>query len=202
MTKVHTTEELIEILAHERQACLTGQRLNLTAKASGNPLIDKFIKSDGVQKFTAYQDFKATIHRYQRENQVSGIVWRQIALKGKTLRIPEVDAELIALPSDMETLKAAKADLLAFWHEVTAGMDLYLSVNNGKDFRAIAPADVLRISYKTEWAGLCKFEKSDFLEIILQMGWGKPEEAVYKRGWPTSGSEYIHAVNPGNRPIC
>lgn len=202
MTKVHTTEELIEILADERRACLTGQRLNLTVQASGNPLIDKFIKSEGVQKFTAYQDFKATIHSYQREHQVSGIVWRQIAPKGKTLRIPEVDAQLIALPGDIETLKAAKADLLAFWDEVTTGMDLYLSVNNGKDFRAIGPTDVGRISYKTEWAGLCKFEKSDFLEMILQLGWGKPEEAVYKRGWPTSGSEYIHAVNPGNRPIC
>lgn len=202
MTKIYTTEELIKILADERQACLTGQRLNLTAKASGNPLIDKFIKSDGVQKFTAYQDFKATIHRYQSEHQVSGIVWRQIALKGKTLQIPEVDAELIALSSDIEILKAAKRSIVAFWHEVTAGMDLYLSVNNGKDFRAIAPADVGRISYKTEWAGLSKFEKSDFLEMILQLGWGKPEEAVYKRGWPTSGSEYIHAVNPGHRPIC
>ncbi|MBD2184695.1 hypothetical protein H6S82_13115 [Planktothrix sp. FACHB-1355] len=199
---IYTTKELIEILAQERQACLMGQRLNLTAEASGNPLIDRFLKSEGAQKFAAYQDFKETIHRYQRENDVSGIVWRQVAVKGKTLRMPEVDAQLIALPSDIETLKAAKPSILAFWYEVTAGMDLYLSVNNGKDFRSISPADVGRISQRTEWAGLCNFEKSDFLEIILQLGWGKPEEAVYKRGWPTSGSEYIHAVKPGNRPIC
>lgn len=44
-------------------------------------------------------------------------------------------------------------------------------------------------------------ENSSFLEMILQLGWGKPEEAYYKRGRPGSGSEYIHAVNPGNRPI-
>ncbi|MFB2921281.1 hypothetical protein [Aerosakkonema funiforme] len=199
---IYTTKELIEILAQERQACLMGQRLNLTAKASGNPLIDKFLKSEGAQKFAAYQDFKETIHRYQREHEVSGIVWRQVTVNGKTLQMPEVDAQLIALKSDIETLKVAKPSILAFWHEVTAGMDLYLSVNNGKDFRSISPADVGRISQRTEWAGLCNFEKSDFLEIILQLGWGKPEEAVYKRGWPTSGSEYIHAVKPGNRPIC
>ena len=30
----------------------------------------------------------------------------------------------------------------------------------------------------------------------------QPQEAAYRRGWPDSGSEYIHAVNPGNRPIC
>ncbi|MFB2972127.1 hypothetical protein ACE1CD_24470 [Aerosakkonema sp. BLCC-F183] len=199
---IYTTKELIEILAQERQACLMGQRLNLTAKASGNPLIDKFLKSEGAQKFAAYQDFKETIHRYQREHEVSGIVWRQVTVNGKTLQMPEVDAQLIALKSDIETLKVAKPSILAFWYEVTAGMDLYLSVNNGKDFRSISPADVGRISQRTEWAGLCNFEKSDFLEIILQLGWGKPEEAVYKRGWPTSGSEYIHAVKPGNRPIC
>ena len=202
MSKLYTTEELIKILADERQACLNGQRLSLTAKASGNPVIDKLLKPDGIQKFRAYQDFKAAVHRYQREHQVSGIVWRHVTVKGKTLTIPEVDAQLIALPSDIETLEAAKASILAFWHEVTAGMELYLSVNNGKDHRLIMPDDVGRISYRTEWASLCKWEKSDFLEIVLQLGWGKPEEAAYKRGWPNSGSEYIHAVNPGNRPIC
>lgn len=202
MTKVYTTEELIEILAQERQACLTGQRLNLTAKPSGNPIIDKFLKTEGLQKFTAYQDFKATIHGYQREHEVSGIVWRQIILKGKTLRLPEVDAQLIAIPSDIEILKVAKPSIVSFWQEVTADMDLYLSINNGKDYRSIAPTDLARISRRTEWATMCKFEKADFLEIILQLGWGKPEEAAYNRDWPNSGSEYVHAVNPGNRPIC
>lgn len=57
------------------------------------------------------------------------------------------------------------------------------------------------IAQRTEWASLCLFTNSQFLEIILQLGWGKPEEASYKRGFPASGSEYIHAVNPGNRPI-
>lgn len=202
MTKTYTTQELIEILAQERQACLTGQRLNLTEKASGHPIIDKFVKSEGVQKFTAYQDFKATIHSYQREHGVSGVIWRQITLKGKILSVPEVHPQLIALPSDIDILKAAMPAILKFWQEVTVEMDLYLSVNNGKDYRPINDTYVHRICDRTEWAGLCKFEKSDFLELILQLGWGQPEEAVYKRGWPTSGSEYIHAVKPGKRPIC
>lgn len=202
MSKLYSTEELIKILAQERQACLTGKRLNLTAKVSGNPVIDVFLKTEGVQKFTAYQDFKASVHRYQREHLVSGIVWRQLTVKGKTLPYPVIDGELIALPSDIETLKAAKASILAFWQDVTVGMDLYLSVNNGKDYRQISSADVGRIAYRTEWVNLSKWEKANFWEMVLQLGWGKPEEAAYKRGWPTSGSEYIHAVNPGNRPIC
>ena len=202
MSEVYSTEELIQILADERRACMNGERLNLAASASGNPLIDRFLKPDGIQKFSAYRDFKAAVHRYQRQHQVSGIVWRQLTIKEKTLNYPVVDEQLVALSNDLEILKTAKASILAFWWQATLGMDLYLSINTGKDYRQIMPNDVRAIAYRTEWASLSQHGNSTFLEIILQLGWGKPEEASYKRGWPTSGSEYIHAVNPGKRPIC
>ncbi|MEH1927417.1 hypothetical protein [Nostoc sp.] len=201
MSKVYTTQELIQILAAERQACLNGKRLKLEITVSGNPLIDQFLRTDGLQRFTAYQDFKTAIHDYQRENQVSGIIWREVRVKGKNLNYPEVDTELIALTSDLEILKAAKNSIVEFWYEVSMGMDLYLSFNNSKQYQQIVTSDVERIVERTEWASLCKWENSSFLEMILQLGWGKPEEAYYKRGRPRSGSEYIHAVNPGNRPI-
>jgi hypothetical protein len=202
MSHVYSTEELIKILADERRACMNGERLNLAASASGSPLLDQFLKPDGIQKFSAYRDFKAAVHRYQRQHQVSGIVWRQLTMKGNTLRYPAVDEQLVALSSDLEILKAAKASILTFWFSVTQDMDLYLSINSGKDYRQITPDDVGAIAYRTEWASLYQHGNSNFLEIILQLGWGKPEEASYKRGWPTSGSEYVHAVNPGKRPIC
>ncbi len=202
MSEVYSTEELIKILADERRACMNGERLNLTASLSGNPLIDRFLKPDGFQKFSAYRDFKAAVHHYQRQHQVSGIIWKQQALKGKTLRYPAIDEQLVALPSDLEIIKAAKRSILSFWWDVTLGMDLYLGINAGKDYRQINPNDVKAIAYRTEWASLSQHGNSTFLEIILQLGWGKPEEASYKRGWPTSGSEYIHAVNPGTCPIC
>ncbi|MBD2345255.1 hypothetical protein [Anabaena subtropica] len=201
MSKVYTTEELIQILAAERQACLKGERLKLEVTVSGNPLIDQFIQTDGLQKFTAYQDFKNAIHDHQREYQISGIIWKEVSVKGKTLRYPEVDTQLIALSSDLAILQAAKDSILEFWYEVSAGMDLYLSFNNSKQHQLISIADVARIVQRTEWASLCKWENSNFLEIVLQLGWGKPEEASYKRGRPQSGSEFIHAVNPGNHPI-
>ncbi|MBG1266930.1 hypothetical protein [Nostoc sp. WHI] len=201
MSKVYTTQELIQILAAERQACLKGKRLKLEVTVFGNPMIDQFIKTDGLQQFTAYQDFKTAIHDYQRENQVSGIIWREMIVKGKSLHYPEVDNELIAIATDLEILKAAKNSILEFWYEVTREMDLYLSFNNSKQHQQILTPDVERIAQITEWASLWKWENSSFLEIILQLGWGKPEEAYYKRGRPRSGSEYIHAVNPGNRPI-
>lgn len=44
--------------------------------------------------------------------------------------------------------------------------------------------------------------KIELLEMLLQLGWGQPSEAGDRRGWPQSGSENIHAVKPGQRPIC
>jgi len=178
-----------------------GKRLKLAVTVSGNRVMDQLIRTDALQKFSAYQDFKAAIHDYQRKNQVSGIVWREVTVNSKTLSYPEVDTQLIALPSDLDVLKVTKDSILEFWYGVTSGMDLYLSFNNGKQYQQIIISDVERIAQRTEWASLCKWENTNFLEIILQLAWGKPEEASYKRGFPASGSEYIHAVNPGSRPI-
>ncbi len=202
MSEVYSTEELIKILAQERRACMNGERLNLAASASGNPLIDQFLNPDGIQKFSAYRDFKDAVHRYQRQHQVSGIVWRQITLKAKTLRYPVVDDQLVALSSDLEILKLAKVSILEFWKSVTQDMDLYLGLHSSKDYRQIISEEVEAIARSTQWASLHQYGNATFLELILQLGWGKPEEASYKRGWPTSGSEYIHAVNPGKYPIC
>ncbi len=200
--QIYNTQELIEILERERQACLKGQRLNLAASPFiGNSVVDRWLKPEGVQKFTAYQDFKLTVHQYQQDHQVSGIVWQHIHVSGQTLCYPQVDDRLIALPSDIETLKSAKAEILAFWNQVTASMDLYLSVNARKDFQPMTPDELVAIAIGTEWANLWKWEREDFLEIVLQLGWGQPQEASYRRGSLASGSEYVHAVRSGQQPI-
>ena len=202
MTEAYTTQDLIDILAAERQACLRGERLNLTsARSTGHPVVDLFLQTDGLQKYTAYQGFKDAVHRYQREHCVSGIVWREIEVREERLRYPEVDAHLVALPEDMETLKNARESVLQFWSRATAGMDLYLSVERGKDHQSIEAEEIEAIAQRTEWATLLKWEKTDFLEMMLQLGWGPPEEASSWRNWPRSGSEYVHAVLPGRRPI-
>jgi hypothetical protein len=199
---VYSTEDLIKILANERRACINGQRLNLKASPSGiSPFIDMFLKKDGIQKFTAYNDFRAAVHQYQHDHQVSGIVWQTLAVKGKTLCFPKVDDQLVGLPSDLIVLRTAMDSVVSFWRDVTVNMDFYLSLNGGKFYQKIESADVDRIAQRSEWASLCKLGKDPAPEIILQLGWGKPEQAAYRQGWPESGSEYIHAVNPGNHPV-
>lgn len=201
MSHRYSTKDLIQILADERRACINGQRLNLAVSPSGSPFLDKFLRSEGLQKFSAYNDFRASVHSYQREHGVSGIIWQTQTIKGRQFRFPKIDDQLIALPEDLELLKAAKESVFVFWQEVSEGMNLYLSLNAGKTHQQIAPIHVDRIMQRSEWASLSHQGTGNNLEIILQLGWGKPEEAAYRRGFPESGSEYVHAVYPGNQPI-
>lgn len=202
MPQIYSTEELIQILSQERQACMNGQRLNLAAMPSGiNPLLDRFVNSDGIQRFTAYRDFRSAIHQYQIEHRVSGLVWTSLTIGGRTFRCPKIHEHLISLPSDLAVLKAEKSSIVEFWRSITSGFDFYLSMNSGKLHQLITKDDIERILQRSEWATLSHQGKAEALEIILQLGWGKPEEAVYRRGFPESGSEYIHAVRPGRMPI-
>lgn len=202
MVKVHTTEELIEILAAEHRACLRGERLNLAVTPYiGNMAVDRLLDPEAMQRFSAYQNFKSAIHRYQEQQNVSGIVWREIELNGETLHYPQVHENLIALDRDLDTLRQAKPEILDFWERTTAAMDLYLSVNQGKDYEPIASSDICALVLRTDWANLWKWQNASFLEVVLQLGWGQPHEAAYRRGSLSSGSEYVHGVPHGRCPI-
>lgn len=202
MPQIYSTEELIQILSREQQACINGQRLNLAAMPSGiNPLLDRFVNSDGIQRFTAYRDFRTAIHQYQIEHQVSGIVWSSMTIGDKTCVYPRIHEHLISVPADLAILRGEKLAIVQFWQMATTGLDLYLSMNSGKLHQLVTQEDVDRILQRSEWAVLSQQGKAETLELILQLGWGKPEEAVYRRGFPESGSEYIHAVQPGYVPI-
>ena len=199
--QIYTTEELIKILEQERAACMKGQRLSLATPIFGDPAIDVLLQSDGFQKFRAFQDFKDAIHEYQRRHQVSGLVWREIEWQGNSLRYPTIHEHLTSISSDLLPLWTAKAGVMEFWQAATQGLDLYLSVNHGKAHRPIASQEWQDIMERSQWLNLWKWERGDFLEWVLQLGWGKPEEAVYSRGLPDSGSEFVHAVKPGYQPI-
>jgi hypothetical protein len=202
MTEVYTTADLVEILSQERRACVNGRRLNLSASVSGvNPLIDQFLNPEGIQKFSAYQDFRAKVHDYQRQHQVSGIVWRQMTCAGQTLSFPQIAEELIALASDQQLLHQYRQQIYQFWLQQAEVRDIYLSINWGKDYLQINLAAVEAIFTYAAWASLDHQCYSGFTELILQLGWGDPREARYSRHWPEPGSEFIHAITPGYTPI-
>ena len=202
MSAMYTTEDLIQILAAEQRACVTGQRLNLRTATDGmSPLITHFLNTEGLQKFTAYEEFRQTIHQYQLDHQVSGVVWRRVDLQGQVLHYPTIHDQLIALPNDRRLLQEFQDKILKFWQRATKGWDLYLSVNMGRDHQPIQALDVDRIAQRTEWAMLMVHGREISQEITLQLGWGEPREATGRRGFPKAGSELICAVKPGRRPI-
>ena len=201
MSKVYTTEDLLNILAAEYQACLKGQRLNLAATTTEvNPVVAPFVNTEAVQKFTAYRDFRDTIHRYQIEHQVSGIVWRQLTVKGQTIQYPEVAEQLLALPQDLEILRQAKANILYFWQNAIAGMDLYFATNHGREHRPLVVSELVPLASNRTWLSLSKHERNDFLQLVLLLG--TPESQMTGApSWLDRGSEFVCAVNPGQTPI-
>ncbi len=203
MQQGYDTQDLIRILENERQACLEGKRLYVSESASsGHPILDHFLKTEGLQKYNAFQGFKAAVHAYQQEEKVSGLIWQQVTVRGEQLRFPVIHPQLMALPDDLEQLGGYVAPLLELWGRMTEGLDLYLAVEQGKDFVPAQTADVVAIAPRTHWATLQAWERDDFFEILLQLGWGQPGEAAHWRAWPDSGSEYVHGVLPGRKPIC
>jgi hypothetical protein len=200
--QVYSTAELIDILAQERSNCMAGRRLDLAATPSGiNPLLDRFIEPLGIQKFAAYENFRQTIHQYQHEHQVSGLVTALVQVGEDILQFPRLHEQLVSLQSDRRVLRAAKPQVVAFWRNCLGEMGLFLSVQQGKVFEVLDSAGAERIISRSQWAVVEVQGRDRGLEIILQLGWGKPEAALYRRGFPESGSEFIHAVFPGKHPI-
>jgi len=197
--KGYTTEQLVEIVIKEQSACLKGDRLNLNMEV-GSPFIDRFISTKGMQQFAAYQDFRRLIHDYQREHQVSGIVWHAMSFRTNDLHYPQVHDQLIAIDGDLEILHRAKSRVLDFWYQSTQDMELSLLIDHGKQHRLIHHEDVHAIVQGSDWATLFKPENSNYpsrsssgLELILQLGWGLPKEWNHCHG---SGfrNELLHAV--------
>jgi hypothetical protein len=200
MAQSYTTQDLAQILAREREACLRGDRLSLTASTTRfNPVVEPFVNVEGVQKFTAYCDFRDAVHDYQRTHQVSGLLWRKFTVKGLSLEYPEVDDHLIALPEDLEILAAHKPLVLKFWQQLATGMETYCHQAKHIPHHPVSLPQSEIQSQRSEWAYLHKLEYPA-LEITLQLGWGCPKEALYQKYWPLSGCCFIHAVEPGRVP--
>ncbi len=201
MEQQYGTQDLIEILATERQACLRGERLSLSA-GSGHPVIDGFLQTDGSQSYSAFQDFKAAVHRYQCQRAVSGLQWQTVTFEGESLTYPVIHPQLWAIDRDFSCLRNARDRVVSFWYYATAGLVLYQSVSRGRDFLLVDGDAIEPIQARSDWATLAIWQREDFLEVVLQLGWGQPTEVADWRNAPDSGCDYIHAVRPGQRPVC
>lgn len=192
----YTTEQLIEILDRELRENWQGKRIVLSsAERINDPVVAKALNLEKISKVFAYQDFRRQVHQYQQQYQVSGIVWRTSTFQNKTIRYPEVHNQLIPVEGDKEILIEAKESIVAFWREVTEGMNFWLVSPPGSQFskdrhQKISHEYMERLVQQAEWAEI----DAARTEIYLGLCWGDPLEYRYQWAKPKSGCDRIIAA--------
>jgi len=152
-----------------------------------NPVISKAIGTDKLSKVYAIQDFRAQLHDYQRQHGVSGLVWHTCQFQGRSLRIPELHPQLIAIPADKLTLVAAKPALIQFWREAIGDLNLWLA---GHVPRPTTLDHINTLIAASEWAELAATRS----ELYLTLCWGDPKDCHYDWAKPDSGCDRIIAA--------
>ncbi len=156
-----------------------------------NPVIAKALGSNKLSKVFAYQDFRAQIHDYQIQHQVSGLTWRECTFKAQTVRSPELHNQLIAVPGDKETLISAKRTILEFWRQTTFDLQFWLAE---PDPQPITTAQVEQLAQEAEWVEI----DATRLELYLSLCWGDPKECHYR--WAYPDSKCIRIIAAANEP--
>ncbi|NES85489.1 MAG: hypothetical protein F6K10_31035 [Moorea sp. SIO2B7] len=184
----YTTQQLIQILDQELRANWKGERIVLSSESRIDyPVVAKALDPKKLSKVFAYQDFRHQIHEYQREHQVSGIIWRICTFNGNKLRFPELHNQLIPVDGDKATLIAAKESVLEFWSQVTQQMKFWLASDRT---RQITPEYIEKLAQQAEWAEI----DAARTEVYLGLCWGNPQEYQYQWALPTSGCHRIIAA--------
>lgn len=184
----YTTQELLEILDRELRAAWRGERVVLSSvDRLDDPVVAKALGSAKLSKVFAVQDFRDQIHHYQREHNVSGLIWQTCRFGGRSQQFPELHPQLAAIPQDKDTLIAAKAGVIAFWRAAIPGLQLW---RPGPPPIALSHETVETLIATTEWAELAATRD----ELYLSLCWGNPKECHYDWARPESGCERIIAA--------
>lgn len=184
----YTTQQLIKILDNELRATWKGERVILSHQERiNNPVIAKALNPDKMNQVFAYQDFRRQIHKYQIQNNVSGIIWRTCTYQSRSIQYPELHNQLIAVPGDKEILMNYKETVIDFWWEMTQGMNFWLSAHRR---RPISHDSIQDFIGDVEWAEI----DATRTELYLGLCWGNPQEYQYQWAKPDSGCHRIIAA--------
>lgn len=185
----YTTQQLLEILEQELRATCQGKRVLLSpGDRLDNPIVAKAIDLNQVGKVFAYQDFREQIHAYQRQHQVSGLIWRQCHFQGESIQFPEIHNQLTAVEGDKEKLMAFKQKIFSFWQRHTQTLNYWLMAHRPRPLRRESFAELWE---QGEWATLDATQT----ELFLGICWGNPTEYQYEWAKPTSGCHRIIAAS-------
>jgi hypothetical protein len=183
----YTTEELLGFFDQELRAAWRGERVVLSSEERLNPVVAKAIGTEKLSKVFAVQDFREQIHHYQREHNVSGLVWHTCRFQGRSHQFPELHPQLISIPSDKVALTEAKAGVIDFWRSSIDGLRLWRS---GSPPLPLERSTIERWIEEVEWAEVDATRS----ELYLRLCWGDPKVCHYDWARPDSGCERIVAA--------
>lgn len=184
----YSTQDLIRILDQELKAAWRGDRLLLSSEERvGVPIVTLALDTAQLGKVFVCQDFTQQIHQYQRDHQVSGIVWRELTVGDHRLRLPEIHQQLVAIAADKAILQGAKAAVLDFWWQATADLHFWQVTRTG--VKPLSKDEVAQLAERAEWAEL-DIGRDEF---YLALCWGKPKECHYRWAYPDSGCDRLIA---------
>lgn len=184
----YTTEQLLQILEQEMQASWQGKRVLLSLDDRINDPVLSLALGSKMSKVYAYREFREQIHQYQRQHQVSGLIWRTCHFQGNSIRYPELHNQLIAIAPDTETLKATKTQVLQFWRENTQNFRFWLI---GQERQTISQEFFEQLAQEAEWAELDATQT----DLCIGLCWGNPQECHYQWAMPDSGCRRIIAAS-------
>ncbi|OKH15224.1 hypothetical protein [[Limnothrix rosea] IAM M-220] len=185
----YSTQDLIRILDQELKAAWRGDRLLLSSEDRvGVPIVSMALDLEQAGKVFACKDFTQQIHKYQLEQGVSGIIWRELIVGEHHLRLPEIHQQLIAIESDKIILQNAKAEVLQFWWQITSGLKFW-ELKNHETY----PLTIDKIHLAAQLAEWAEIDIGRD-EVYLALCWGNPKECHYRWAHPDSGCDRIIAA--------
>lgn len=189
----YTTEQLIDFLEKEHEACVAGERVFPLPDDAEEKAIEfggfmgAFLGPERLAQVGVYHDYRDQIHEYQRNHQVSGvIVATETMPNGSVIRFPRQADQLILVDGDMEVLRGAKNRVVAaFVGQVQKGF-YYLSQTicskEGGEWSMETTLDFVgHFASDMEWATVHCSEGGGCFgpELSLQVGYGEPGMACY-----------------------
>ncbi|MCC0177848.1 hypothetical protein I4641_12760 [Waterburya agarophytonicola K14] len=191
----YSTNELIQILDLELKENWKGKRVVLSsAQRINDPVVEKALDMNQVNKVFAYRDFRSKIHEYQRDCGVSGIIWRTCTFGKQSITYPEIHNQLVPVSGDKEILVGARTEILDFWYQVTKDLKFWLVnnnfVNHQSHHQPISFNYLQKLIQQTEWAEI----DAARTEIYLGLCWGIPQDHQYQWAKPKSGCDRIIAT--------
>lgn len=191
----YATDQLIEILEAELKATWRGERLLPSSmQRLEHPAIAHMLGTEKLSRCYAYRDFREQIHQYQREHQVSGIIWRSCTFQKRVICYPELHNQLVAIEGDRDILLEGKHQVLTFWREVTADMPLW---SHSLPPEPMTSEAVEQLADRAEWVEI----DATRTELYLGLCWGDLREYQFPHARPASGCDRVIAAHHQPIPI-